>query len=242
MSDLFSWQRLADNFPKLLAYLPVTFGIVGLAAVAGVLLGILIAIVCIRRVPVLNQICTVFISFMRGTPMLVQMLVAYYGIPLLLELLFNIDSRRWPKIVFVYITFALNQGAFLSELLRSSILAIPPGQTEAGLSVGLTPFQTFRRIVMPQAARIALPGLSLDVVGLFQETSLVYMVGVIDVLGRAQTIAAQTGHVLECYILIAVFFVVISLLLRSLFSKLEEKIAYGSNEPAAEAVNEYSAA
>jgi len=199
VSDFFSWHRFIENFPKLLAYLPVTFGIVGIAAAAGIVFGIIIAVICIQKIPVLNQICTVFISFMRGTPMLVQMLIAYYGIPLVLELLFDIDSRRWSKIIFVYITFALNQGAFLSELIRSSILAISPGQTEAGLSAGLTPFQTFRRIIMPQAARIALPGLSLEVVGLFQETSLVYMVGVIDILGRAQTIAAQTGHVLECY-------------------------------------------
>jgi L-cystine transport system permease protein len=228
MSVFFSWQRFIQNFPKLIMYLPVTFKIVGLAALIGILLGTVIALIRINKVPVLDQICVVFISFMRGTPMLVQMLVAYYGIPLLLQTCFGIDSRRWAKIIFVYITFALNQGAFLSEMIRSSILAIPEGQTEAGLSVGLTALQTFRRIIVPQAAHIALPGLSLDVVGLFQETSLVYMVGVIDVLGRAETIATQTGHVLECYIIIAVLFIVISLVLRGLFSRLEKRLAYNS--------------
>jgi His/Glu/Gln/Arg/opine family amino acid ABC transporter permease subunit len=227
MSEFFSWQRLVNCFPKLIRYLPVTFEIVGLSAFTGILLGTVIAAVRIRRVPIIDKVCAVFISFMRGTPMLVQMLVSYYAIPLVLEKTLGIDSRRWPKIVFVYITFALNQGAFLSEMIRSSILAIPQGQTEAGLACGLTSFQTFFRIIIPQASRIALPSVSLDVVGLFQETSLVYMVGVIDIMGRAQTIATQTGHVLECYVIIAFIFVLISILLRLIFKRIEGGVQYG---------------
>ena len=215
MGGFFDWQRLIDSAPKLLAHLPANFIIVFAAGLTGVVLGALIAVARIYKTPVLNQILGVFISFMRGTPMLVQMLVSYHAVPMLITAITGIDTRRWSKLLFAYITFALNQGAFLSEIIRSSILAIPAGQTEAGLASGLTGKDVFFRIVFPQAARIAIPALCFDIVG------------VLDILGFAGAISARTGHVLECYIFISFAFIIISFVLRFAFRLLQTRLDRG---------------
>ncbi|MFP3153814.1 amino acid ABC transporter permease [Lachnospiraceae bacterium ZAX-1] len=222
--DLFSWQRFFKNIPQLLKYFPITFEIVVIATIFGITLGVLIALTRIHKIPVLDQIFAVYISFMRGTPMLVQMLLVYYGLPMLLNLLFHLDVNGWSKITFVCVTFSLNQGAFLSEIFRSSILAISVGQTEAGYSVGLTGWQTFYRIVLPQAARIAIPSFGVDLVGVFQNTSLAFLIGAMDIMGRAKTIGGSSGHYIESYVFVAIVFVTVSLLIKLFFTILDHKI------------------
>jgi L-cystine transport system permease protein len=227
MEDFFSLERFFDNIPKILPYLLVTFKIVLYATLFGTLLGLVVALIRINRIPILNQLTGIYVSFMRGTPMLVQMLVIFYGLPILIENLLGVDINRWDKIIFVYITYALNQGAFLSEIFRSSILSIPVGQSEAGYSVGLTRLQTFRRIVLPQAARVAVPSFGADLIGLFHGTSLAFLIGVVDVMGRAKTIGNATKHVLEAYTIIVIIFITISLILKGLFFLLDRRLSYG---------------
>ena len=230
MESLFSWERLVTVFPQIIKYLPVTLKMVVIAEVFGVILGILIAIVRINKIPVLSQIYSVFISFMRGTPILVQLLVVFYGFPVLLQGVFGIDINRWEKINFVYVALALNESAFLAEIFRSSILAIPVGQTEASLSVGLTRFQTFQRIILPQVIRIALPSYGVALVNLIQSTSLAYMIGVIDLMGRAVTVGLSSRHYFECYIVVTVVYVIFSLTIKQIFQMVERKLTYGRKE------------
>lgn len=227
MVDLFDWDRFFTNIPQIVAYLPVTFKIVFYATLFGVILALLVAVIRIKKIPILQQVAGIYVSFMRGTPMLVQLLVVFYGIPILMQQLFNINVNRWDKIIFVYITYILNQGAFLSEIFRCSILAIPTGQLEAAYSVGLTQFQAFRRIILPQAVRVAVPSFGSDFIGLFQNTSLAFLIGVVDIMGRAKTIGTATKHVLEAYVFIAIFFIIISLLVKGAFYLLDKKLAYG---------------
>jgi L-cystine transport system permease protein len=227
MVDFFNWERFFTNIPQILPYLSVTFKIVFYATVFGVLLGIVVAVIRIKKIPVLHQLTGIYVSFMRGTPMLVQLLVIFYGLPIFMQQMFNINVNRWDKIIFVYITYMLNQGAFLSEIFRCSILAIPKGQMEAAYSVGLTQFQAFRRIILPQAARVAVPSFGSDFIGLFQNTSLAFLIGVVDIMGRAKTIGTATKHVLEAYIFIAILFIIISLLVKGFFYLLDKKLAYG---------------
>lgn len=223
MDDFFSWQRLFDNLPRLAAKLPLTFEIVAVACIGGTSLALLLAAIRLKKIPVIDQIIRTFISFERGTPMLVQLLVVYYALPLLLEALFDADTRDWERIQFVFITFILNQGAFLCETFRASILAVPKIQTEAALSCGISPRRTFFGIIIPQAMRIALPGFGMNLLGLFQETSLVFMIGVIDVLGLAQAIGSNTGHSIEAYLITALFFIIINLTLRKILNILEAR-------------------
>ncbi len=224
MEDFFSWERVWLNIPRLAAKLPLTFEIVGIAFLAGSVFALILALVRLAKIPVLDQIIRVFISFERGTPMLVQLLVVYYALPLLIERFFDVDTRSWERLTFVLITFILNQGAFLCETFRASILSVPKIQTEAGFACGLSFLQTFLRIILPQALRIALPGVGMNLLGLFQETSLVFMIGVIDVLGLAQAIGSNSGHAIEAYLITAVFFIVINLTVRKILSVLEEKL------------------
>ena len=229
MGEFFSWQRVVENFPRLMVKLPLTFEIVVLAFCFGALLGVIISFIEIKKTPVVYQLLRVFISFERGTPLLVQMLVMYYGLPLILENVFSIDTRNWEKLTFVIITYTLNQAAFLSQYFRGAILAIPKGQTEAALSCGLTQTQCVTRIIFPQAVRIAIPSVCLELVGLFQDTSLVCMVGVIDIVGRAQALGSLTNHTFESYWIVAFTFVVISLLLSAANKKIEAKLNFSSS-------------
>jgi L-cystine transport system permease protein len=227
MDKLFQWDRFIENIPKIVPYLSVTFSIVFYGCVFGVLLGILIAVVNMRKIPVLHQFFRVYVSFMRGTPMLVQLMLVYYGLPVFIDAAFGTNiNREWSTIIFAYITFVLNQGAFLSAIFYSAITSIPYGQTEAGLSVGLTQFQTFRRIILPQMVRVALPPFGSDLVGLFQNSSLVFMVGVTDIMGRAKTIGSVTKHVIEAYLFVAVIFIILSLIIRLLFYFLGKRLDY----------------
>ncbi len=227
MSDLFSWQRLVQNFPVLIVKLPVTFEIVAVAFSLGFVLALLIATARIKRIPVLDQILTVFISFERGTPLLVQMLVVYYALPIVLKAFFGIDSRRWEKIIFVDLALILNQGVFLGEIFRGAILSIPKGQREAAIACGFSEFDAFVKVVLPQAVRIALPSTALTLIGLFQETSLVFMIGVIDIIGRASALGATTGHSLESYLIVAAVFLLINFALTAITTRIDRKFAFG---------------
>ncbi|WP_026890940.1 amino acid ABC transporter permease [Lacrimispora aerotolerans] len=231
MGKLFAWDRFYENIPKILPYLSVTFSIVVYATVFGVLLGMVIVLVQIKKIPGLSQLVKVYVSFMRGTPMLVQLMLVYYGIPALLDPVLGTKiNREWGAVNFAYVTFILNQGAFLSAIFYSAITSIPYGQTEAGLSAGLTEFQTFYRIVLPQMVKTALPPFGSDLVGLFQNSSLVFLIGVTDIMGRAKTIGTATKHVLEAYVLVVIIYIVISLSVRLVFFRLNNKMNYGKEE------------
>lgn len=227
-NSFFSWSRLFEYIPLLIKKLPVTFEIVFLSFILGSLLALLLAVTRIKKIPVLSQIIRVFISFERGTPMLVQMLVVYYALPLALEALLDISTRGWNRMTFVIITFILNEGAFLSETYRASIIAIPKGQREAALACGLTGSQTFFKIILPQAIRIAIPPAGLNLIGIFQSTSLVYMIGVLDMLGMANAIGARTGHTIESYLFITLIFVIVNQLLTALFRKIDKNLVFTS--------------
>lgn len=229
INDLFNWERFFSNIPRILPALAVTFKIVFVVIIIGTLWGLLVALIQLKRVPVLYQISKVYVSFFRGTSMLVQLLLIYYGLPRLLDNLLGTNiNQTWGKLIFVYITFVLNEGAFLSAIFYGAITSVNAGQFEAGYSVGLTHFQTFRRIILPQAIRGALPPFGSEFIGLFQSTSLVYYIGVTDVLSKARAVGAGLGHYLEAYLVVAVLFVVISALIRAVFSYLNRHLDYNN--------------
>lgn len=231
MEGLFSVGRFFENITKIVPYLSVTFAIVFFSTAFGTILGIIIAFINMKKIPVLHQFFKLYISFMRGTPMLVQLMLIYYGLPVLIDGIFGTTiNRDWGAIIFAYITFSLNQGAFLSAIFYGAITSIPYGQTEAGLSVGLNEVQTFRRILFPQMIRIVLPSFGTDLVGLFQNSSLVFLVGVIDIMGRAKSIGAATKHVLEAYLFVTIIYIIISITIRGLFGYLNKKLDYGRQD------------
>lgn len=223
MVDYFSWERMGSAAIQVLPCLWVTVKVVFIADFAGIIFGLFISEVRMKRTPLLYQIATVFISFMRGTPLIVQLMLSYYFIPRLLGI-FGINAVRWPKLVFAYIAYGLNQAAFVGEMFRSSIEAIPPGQIEAARSLGFKGLQTYRYVIIPQMVRIVLPAFGNDFVGLFQGTSLVYLLGIMDVMGRAKAVGTFSGHYLEPYLIALIIYVIISLVLNFGFSRLEKHL------------------
>lgn len=233
MGDLFDMNRFLHNIPILFPYLIENLKVLFYATLFGVLLGLLVTAVRLKKPPVLYQLVTVYISFMHGTSMLVQLMLIYYGLPLVVDPLFGTNiGRTWEPSVFAYATFILNQGAFLSSIFISAIQAIPKGQSEAAYSVGLTGLQGFYRIVAPQAARIALPPFGTDFIGVLHNASLVYVIGVVDMVGRAKAIGSTTGHILEAYLFVAAVFIIMSLGVRALFGVWNKKLDYRNRREA----------
>ena len=225
-NGFFSWERFETVFPLVLAKLPVTIEIVVMATLIGLLLGVVLAMIRIKKVPVFNQIAFLMISFFRGTPSIVQMFIVYYGTPMLFRAFFGVDLSTVNKLFFVFITFGLNQAGYMAEQLRAAILSVPAGQAEAAYSVGLTGWQTFSRIVFPQALKVAVPGLETMFVTLFQDTALAYMIGVADMMGKVKLLAATTHHSIEGYTVVAIVFVAISLILEVVFTFVNRRMAY----------------
>lgn len=224
--NIFEWERFKSAFPKILQNLDVTLKMIVLAEIIGIIFGILIAVIRLHKMPVLNQIFSVYISFMRGTPIMVQLLIVFYGLPAVTNRLFGIDINNWEKFIFAAITLALNESGLLAEIFRSSISSIPSSQYEAGYSVGLTWWQTFRRVILPQAIRVAVPSYGVNLVQLIQSTSLAYYIGVMDIMGRAKAIGTVTRHNLEPYLVCTVIYVVFSLFVKLIFQYLSKRTTY----------------
>lgn len=224
LSSIFQFSRMIEYFPAILSRFHVTLLIVAVSIAGGMLLGFLLASARLFRLPVLRQLSAVYISFIRGTPILVQLFVVYYGLPQLL-LLIGIDINRWDKLFFVLVTYLLNDAAFLAEIIRSSIQSVPNGQLEAAYSVGLTAPKAYLRIIIPQAFRNAAPAFGVRIIGSFQSTSLAFTLGIIDMMGQVKAIGTRTNRVLEGYVDVALIFILVSFLLEQLFSRINKRIA-----------------
>lgn len=223
MENYFNINLIIQYLPQLLSRLHITLLIVLSATVIGLFFGIILALFRVYKVPFLNQISIVYISFMRGTPILVQMFIVFYGLPILLMKI-GININRWDKLYFVIITYGLNAAAFKAEMIRAAIANIPAGQVEAAYSVGMTKLQAFSRIIAPQSVIIILPTLGITLVALLQDTSLAFTLGIIDVMGKVNAIAANTYRSIEGYVSAAIIFFVLSILLEQLFSRIEKKL------------------
>ena len=152
--------RVLEDLPIVAPGILNTMFIVILASALGIAVGLLLAVARVNRVPVLNQLAVVYGSFMRGTPVIVQLFIVYYGLPMLFKQFFNINLARMAKINFVIVAYGLNTSAVYSEIFRGALSGVPIGQLEAAFSVGLSRWQAFRRIIAPQAFLSALPGIS----------------------------------------------------------------------------------
>lgn len=221
MGKVFDPSLIFEVIPTLLKYLGVTLEILVASILFGSIIGIAAAIPKLFHVPILKQIVTLYISFIRGTPIIIQLFLVFYGLPAALKIV-NIDITRMDALFFVIITYSLSNGAIFAEIFRSAIIAVEYEQTEAAYSIGMTPFQNFTRIVFPQAIRVALPNIANRVIGSLKDTSLAFTIGVMDMMGRGETIIASTAHALEVYIALAVIYYLIVLLFEKGFRIFEK--------------------
>jgi L-cystine transport system permease protein len=222
MPSFFTWKNIFFYLPRVLSALPTTLLIVLAASLSGIGLGLVLAFLRLEKVPVLQRLCQVYVSFIRGTPILIQMFIVYYGLPMLL-LPLGINITRWDKIYFIFVTYGMNTGAYFSEIIRSAILSVPASQKDAASAAGLTKFQAYRRIIIPQSLVIAIPSMGTSISSLLQDTSLAFSLGILDVIGRVRALGAITSRVLEGYVVAAVVFIGLTIILEKFFGYLEAK-------------------
>lgn len=220
MGSSFEPSLIVESIPKLLSYLHITIEILALSVGLGLLLGILIAMPRLYHIPILKEIVTVYISFIRGTPILIQLFLVFYGLPMIVSL-FGIDITRMDPFYFVIVTYTLSNAAAFSEIFRGAITSVDYGQTEAAYSIGLTPLQNFYRIVFPQAFRVAFPNIANASISSLKDTSLAFSIGVMDMMGRGETLISATMHAVEIYISLAIIYYVIVLIFERLFKWIE---------------------
>jgi L-cystine transport system permease protein len=217
--------------PTILKALPLTIMILTLSLFFGTILGLLTTVMKLKKNPVSSAIATFYVSFIRGTPPLLQLYLVYYGLPSVLKAV-GIDINDWDKVFFAIVTFSMNSGAYLSEVMRSAYLSVDKGQQEAAFSVGMGSIQAFKRIIFPQAFAIALPNLGNTVIQLFKETSLAFIIGVNDIMGEAQLIIARGYGVkqFETFIAVSLIYWGICIAMEKSFYSLEKMYKKGHKE------------
>ena len=184
--------------------------------VLGLVIALGVALARLSKVRLLSAAARVYISIIRGTPLLVQLFVIFYGLPSLGVLL-----DPWPSAI---IAFALNVGGYAAEVIRAAILSVPVGQWEAGHTIGMSRGQTLRRIILPQAARVSVPPLSNTFISLVKDTSLASLILVTELFKEAQRIAAFSSEFMLIYIEAALIYWVVCLVLSSGQNVLEKRL------------------
>ncbi len=226
---LFVPSLIPSIIAQLLPKLPITLLMTVVSAIIGLGLGFLIAVVKIRNIPVFTQICSVFVSFMRGTPQLVQLFLSFYGFPILVEWLaqktgVTANFNAIPALVYVFIAFGLNEAAYTSETFRAALLSVNKNEIEAARSIGLTNVQTMMRIILPSALIVALPNLVNSFISLLKATSLAFTVTIIDIMGQTRIIAGANLRFFEAYIAVALVYWVMCLLIEQVAKRIERKL------------------
>jgi putative amino-acid transport system permease protein len=194
-------EYMAGLVPVILRYVPLTLGMAIVAMAIALVLAAVLAVVRVLKVPVLDRLVAIFISFFRGTPLLVQLFLFYYGLPQVVAAFRSIDG-----VTAAVTGLTLHFSAYMAESIRGAILGIDRSQWEAGASVGMTQVQLMRRIVLPQAARVAAPTLLNYFIDMIKSTSLAFTLGVTEMMGAAQKEAAGSFRYLEAFLVVALIY------------------------------------
>lgn len=201
---MFNFSYFFEVLPKVADHLSVTLELTAVSAVFALCIGLVVAIIAYYKIPVLYPVTRAYVFLMRGTPAIVQLYFFYYGIAT-----FSKFIREMDPVPAVAIVMSLNIGAFMSESIRAALMSVDQGQKEAALSLGMSNLQLVRRIIIPQATRIALPTLFNDIINLVKLSSLAFMLGVIDIMGAAKIEGSYTFRYFEIYAAVMVIYLVV---------------------------------
>ncbi len=213
---------------KIIPYVGITLLMMLGTVIFGGLIGILLAKAKIKRRIIPRVLAEIYIYLTRCIPSIVMLFIVYYGIPFLL-LQFGIDVNHFSKGVFVIAAFSILFASNLGEVFRAAYLAVDPGQREAAVCSGLSEFQAFYRIVLPQAAVHALPNFSNMLVNLMKEGALAYSIGLIDVMGEGNLLIGknQGSYSLEIYLAMAIIYWALTVIIELIFGRLEKSLSKG---------------
>ncbi|MGL5868719.1 amino acid ABC transporter permease [Clostridium chrysemydis] len=210
-------NMIKELLPQIGSGLTVTLSVFILTLVISIPLGIIVAIGRIKGTNISKRLIDLYILVMRGTPLLLQIIFIFFGLPLL--------GIKFSRFTAAIIAFVLNYGAYFAEIFRGGIESIDEGQREASKVLGISDAQMYRRIILPQSIKIVLPSIGNEVISLVKDTALVYVVGLEDIL-RVGKIATNTDASLVPLLLVGVIYLILVLIISLLFKKLEKRYSY----------------
>ncbi|CZF80829.1 amino acid ABC transporter permease [Grimontia marina] len=197
----FDFSYMLELFPILVKYLGITLEMSLIGFAVALVLSVLLALVRVFKVKVLDSVVAVYISFFRGTPLLVQLFLLYYGLPQVFPIFVGMDA-----FTAAVIGLSLHFSAYMAESIRGAILGIDKNQMEASLSVGMTELQAMKRIILPQAARVATPSLMNYFIDMIKSTSLAFTLGVAEIMAKAQMEASSSFKFFEAFMAVALIY------------------------------------
>lgn len=217
-------EILSESFTKILIPgLLVTIPLTLISFAFALVIAVLVALIQYAKVPVLKDICRFYIWIIRGTPLLVQLMVGFYGFSAM-----GIDTNAFVTAVVV---FALNEGAYCAETIRGSLESVPEGQMEAGYCVGMTYAQIMWHVVLPQAFRTAFPSLGNSLISMVKDTSLASNITVVEMFMKTRQIIGRTYVYLPLYIEVAIIYLIFCTVISWLQKLGEKKLgSYGGNK------------
>lgn len=214
----------SEALPLLLDGLKLTV-LTSLASIAiGMVIGLFICLMKMSKNVVLRAIAGVYIWIIRGTPMLVQALIIFLGIPQLIQIF--APGFRLNAITAGIITLSINAGAYLAEIYRGGIMAVPKGQSEAARSLGLSKSKTMRKVILPQALKFSIPSLVNQFIITIKDTSILTVIGMAEIVNKAQQYVGSTFVYFETYTIVALMYLAIISLLMVLSNYIEKKLKY----------------
>ncbi len=220
MSKVIDLSLVWKFLPQLLPFIPKSLLMLLACVAASLVVGMMLGIIRIYKVPVLHQMATLIISFSRGTPILTQLFIFYYGLPEVLKFT-GLDLSRMSGMFFVILTYGLNFGASTAENIRGAISSVGTGQFEAAYSIGMRPLVAFRRIIFPQALAVMIPNMSNTYLKALKNTSLAFSVGVVDLMSKGKILGQTTMHFFEAYLALAIIYYILYLICNRLFQTAE---------------------
>ncbi len=228
MAKLFDFNAVLKQIPEILRYLPVTLQLAIISMILGLLLGLLIAVVKMKKIPVASQIANIYVSFIRGTPIIVQLYIAYFGIPMFFKYMnmkygTNFEINAISGIVCAILVLSINESAYNAEIIRAALLSVGRGQVEAASALGMTYFQSLRRIILPEAIVVALPGIGNSFIGLIKGTSLAFTCAVVEMTAQGRIIGGRSYRYFEVYVSLALIYWLITIIIEQIIKFLEKK-------------------
>lgn len=213
-----------DLLYQVLQQLPLTLLMIVLSLIFALILGFILATIRLQKIKLLSPVVKVYISFIRSTPLLLQLFLVYFALPQLL-LFVHIDFNHFSRLFFVILAFTLHTGAYLSEIIRAGYQSVDYRQIEAGLSIGLTYPRILKEIILPQALRNSIPNLTTQIIELVKDTSLAFTIGIIDMMGQVKLIIGNNYGLgmLEVYIVISVVYWLIALIIQGVFTIIDKR-------------------
>jgi len=218
----FDCNYLFGVLPIIIGALPVTLSISVLSMVIGLILGTLITFLRRSDKKLLRGSFDLYVSFFRGTPLMVQLFIFFFGLPQVIPILSRVNAFTASILV-----LSINASAYISEVVKATIDAVDKGQMEAALSIGMTRFQAMERIILPQAFRIALLPLGNTFISLIQGTSITFMIGLKDIMGISKVSAASSYRFLEAYLAVGLICWLLTLIVTKAIQVLEGKFSKG---------------